>query len=140
MEVHDGELANSNKKPIVSLEDIKLLVDTFYTNVQKDELIGPIFDEVIQDKWPVHLQKMYSFWQTILLDEHTYFGTPFMPHLKLPITPTHFERWLNLFNATVDELFEGEIAQEAKWRADRMATMFMSKLDYYRKNENKPLL
>lgn len=140
MEVHDGELANPNKKQIVSLEDIKLLVDTFYSNAQKDELIGPIFDEVIQDKWPIHLQKMYSFWQTVLLDEHTYFGTPFMPHLKLPITPTHFERWLQLFNATVDELFEGEIAQEAKWRADRMATMFMSKLDYYGKNENKPLL
>lgn len=140
MEVHDGELSNPNRKRIISLEDIKLLVDTFYKNVQKDDLIGPIFDEVIQDNWPLHLQKMYAFWQTVLLEEHTYFGTPFMPHLKLPITPAHFERWLLLFNATVDELFEGDIAQEAKWRADRMATMFMSKLDYYRKNANKPLM
>lgn len=140
MEVHDGELSNPNRKRIISLEDIKHLVDTFYKNVQKDDLIGPIFDEVIQDNWPLHLQKMYAFWQTVLLKEHTYFGTPFMPHLKLPITPAHFERWLLLFNATVDELFEGDIAQEAKWRADRMATMFMSKLDYYRKNANKPLM
>lgn len=140
MEVHDGELSNPNRKRIISLEDIKHLVDTFYKNVQKDDLIGPIFDEVIQDNWPLHLQKMYAFWQTVLLEEHTYFGTPFMPHLKLPITPAHFERWLLLFNATVDELFEGDIAQEAKWRADRMATMFMSKLDYYRKNANKPLM
>lgn len=128
------------KTDIIHLDDIKLLVDTFYGKVQKDELIGPIFNEVIQNNWPTHLAKMYSFWQTILLEEHTYHGTPFMPHIDLPISQPHFERWMKIFNGTVDELFEGEIAEEAKWRADKMAHMFMHKLEFYKKNRLNPLI
>lgn len=132
--------SEKNKPQITSLDDIKLLVDTFYGKVRKDELIGPIFDEVIGGNWPVHLQKMYSFWQTILLGEHTYGGAPFPPHAKLPIGASHFDRWIAIFNATVDELFDGEIAEEAKWRADKMANMFMHKLDYYRQHNLNPLI
>lgn len=128
------------RKTISSLEEIRLLVDTFYGKVQQDTLIGPIFNEVIQDRWPTHLAKMYSFWQTVLLNEHTYHGTPFLPHMHLPIHPQHFERWMAIFNETVDELFEGEIAEEAKWRAEKMASMFIHKLDFYRKNRQEPLI
>lgn len=128
------------KADIIHLDDIKRLVDTFYGKVQKDELIGPIFNEVIKNNWPTHLAKMYSFWQTVLLREHTYHGTPFMPHIDLPISRPHFERWMGMFNATVDELFEGEIAEEAKWRADKMAEMFMHKLEFYKKNSLNPLI
>ena len=128
------------KADIIHLDDIKLLVDTFYAKVQKDELIGPIFNEVIKNNWPTQLGKMYSFWQTILLEEHTYHGTPFMPHIDLPISPPHFERWMHIFNGTVDELFEGDVAEEAKWRADKMAQMFMHKLEFYKKNRLNPLI
>ena len=57
------------KKEIENLEDIKLLVDGFYYSVRKDELLSPIFNEIIGDKWPEHLEKMYRFWQSILLEE-----------------------------------------------------------------------
>lgn len=69
-------------KAINTLDDIKLLVNTFYARVQKDELIGPIFNEKIQNRWDEHLAKMYTFWQTVLLDDHTYFGRPFPPHAE----------------------------------------------------------
>ncbi|HEK19441.1 MAG TPA: group III truncated hemoglobin, partial [Bacteroidetes bacterium] len=59
---------------ILSLTDIKLLVDTFYERIQKNELLGPIFNERIKDNWPEHLDKMYRFWQTVLLEEYTYGG------------------------------------------------------------------
>lgn len=134
------EDATGNRTEIISLAEIKLLVDTFYGKVRQDELIGPIFDEVIGDRWPVHLQKMYSFWQTVLLGEHTYGGAPFPPHLKLPIGQTHFDRWIGIFNATVDELFHGKIAEEAKWRAEKMAQMFTHKLSYYRQRNVHPLI
>ena len=71
---------------------------------------------------------MYRFWQTILLHEYAYKGSPFMPHRKLPISEQHFERWLLLFNSTLDENFKGKIAEEAKWRAKKMAEMFLIKL------------
>ena len=44
----------SDLADIKNLEDIKLLVDSFYTKVQKDNLIGPIFNEKIGDQWPAH--------------------------------------------------------------------------------------
>jgi hemoglobin len=124
---------------ITTLNDIKHLVDSFYTKVQKDSLIGDIFNRVIQDNWPVHLEKMYRFWQTVLLEEHTYSGSPFTPHAKLPIGKPHFERWLALFNQTVDELFKGEKADEAKWRANKMAELFQLKIEFYQNNSAKPL-
>lgn len=128
------------KRDIVSLEDIKLLVDTFYGKVRTDEFIGPIFDERIQDRWPHHLAKMYTFWQTVLLEEHTYFGSPFPPHAQLPVERAHFERWLSLFSETINELFSGEKAKEALWRADKMAEMFQFKIAHYRKNSATGLL
>ena len=128
------------KKDILSLDDIKLLVDTFYDKVREDKLIGPIFDERIQDRWPQHLAKMYTFWQTVLLGEHTYYGSPFPPHAQLPVEQIHFERWLTLFAETLNELFSGEVAKEATWRANKMAVMFQYKIEHYRNNATKSLI
>lgn len=133
-------LTTQEKKDILSIEDIKLLVDTFYGKVRKDQLIGPIFDERIQDRWPQHLAKMYTFWQTVLLGEHTYYGSPFPPHAQLPVEKEHFETWLALFSQTLNELFTGEIAKEAMWRANKMAEMFQYKISHYRNNAANSLI
>ena len=125
---------------ITTFDDIKLLVDTFYSKVQKDEFIGPLFNEKIGNRWPEHLEKMYRFWQTVLLDEHTYHGSPFLPHAKLPVGIEHFNQWLKLFYETVDENFEGEKADRMKWQGQRMAEMFHSKIEYYKNNPSIPLL
>jgi hemoglobin len=130
----------NTKKDIKAIEDIRLLVDTFYQKVREDILLGPIFDKVIRDQWPQHLDKMYRFWQTVLLGEHTYYGSPFPPHGKLPVAQLHFDKWLKLWHETIEMYFEGSIADEAKWRGDKMAVMFLSKLEYYRKNTSIPLL
>ena len=118
------------QRDISSLEDIQHMVNTFYTTIQSDEVLGPIFNGVIQDRWPAHLEKMYRFWQTILLSEHTYSGSPFAPHAKLPIDKAHFNRWMGLFTATVDAHFAGPVADEAKRRAQIMADTFSYKIDY----------
>ncbi|TXJ22462.1 MAG: group III truncated hemoglobin [Chitinophagaceae bacterium] len=130
----------SEKKDITTIEDIKLLVDTFYGKIRIDLLLGGIFNGVIKDRWPEHLEKMYRFWQTVLLDEHTYFGSPFPPHAELPVEQKHFDAWLKLWHETIDEHFTGAKADEAKWRGDKMAVMFLSKIEYYRNNSAKPLL
>ncbi|MFV8342294.1 group III truncated hemoglobin [Flavobacterium sp. XS2P39] len=119
-------------KDITTLEDIKLLVDTFYSKIQKDKFIGPIFIEKIGNHWTEHLEKMYRFWQTILLEEHTYSGSPFPPHKQLPVAKEHFERWMEIFIKTTDSLFAGPLAEEAKLRAKNMAEMFNYKIEYFR--------
>ncbi|MBL4709287.1 MAG: group III truncated hemoglobin [Flavobacteriales bacterium] len=128
-----------DKKEIVSLDEIKILVNEFYTKVRKDELLKDIFNERIQDNWQEHLEKMYRFWQTILLDNHTYSGSPFSPHATMPIELVHFERWQKLFNETLNENFTGEKAEEAKRRAEMMATMFRHKIEYYKNNTPNPI-
>ena len=128
------------KNDIKDITDIQLLVDTFYGKIREDQLLKDIFNNKIEDRWPEHLQKMYNFWQTVLLEEHTYYGSPFLPHAKLPVDIKHFEKWLGLFNTTVDDLFEGEKADRAKWQGQRMAEMFHSKIEYYKNYPGTPLL
>lgn len=127
-------------KDIITLEDIKILVNTFYEKVRKDELLAPIFIERIQDRWPQHLEKMYAFWQTVLLNKKTYCGSPFPPHTQLPVNHSHFQRWMELFIETADKLFKGRKTEETKWRAEKMAELFESKIEHYKKQGFKNLL
>lgn len=131
---------HQQKEDIQHLEDIKLLVDSFYGRIREDALLKDIFNNVIRDRWPQHLEKMYRFWQTVLLDEYTYQGTPFPPHAGLPVAQEHFDRWLELFNATVDEHFNGTKAERAKWQGQRMAEMFLHKITYYKDRNSTPLI
>lgn len=127
-------------KEIETIDDIKKLVDNFYGRIREDEILADIFNKIIQNRWPEHLEKMYRFWQTVLLEEHTYNGSPFLPHAQLPVNKEHFEKWLTLFYATVDEYFIGELADRAKWQGERMAQMFNMKIEHYRNNPSqKPI-
>ena len=38
----------SNKTDIISLPDIKILVDTFYGKIREDELLGSIFNDILK--------------------------------------------------------------------------------------------
>lgn len=127
-------------KELLNLEQIKQLVDAFYEKVRQDAMLADIFDAQIGDHWPEHLEKMYRFWQTVLLGEHTYTGSPFAPHARLPLEKRHFDRWLLLFYQTLDEHFEGEKAGEAKWRAEKMAEMFQHKIHHYKNHPGKTVL
>ncbi len=129
------------QKDIETLADIKIMVDDFYGSIREDDLLKDIFNNRIQDRWPAHLEKMYSFWQTVLLDgERTYYGAPFLPHANLPVAALHFERWVTLFNATVDRHFKGPKAERAKWQGERMAEMFLSKINYLQNSNAIPLM
>ncbi len=127
-------------KNLETLEDIQWMVNQFYSKIKEDDLLGDIFNNIIQDRWDLHLEKMYNFWQTVLLNERTYFGSPFLPHAKMPIEKIHFDRWLKLFYETIDENFYGPLAEKAKWQGERMAQMFLSKIEYYKNNNSIPLI
>ncbi|MCC7010229.1 MAG: group III truncated hemoglobin [Acidobacteria bacterium] len=107
--------------------DVEQLVDAFYLRVRDDEVLGPIFDDVARVDWAAHLPKMYDFWQTVLFGAAAYRGDPMGAHVGLarmtPLGPREFTRWLALFDATVDALFEGPGAESAKARAARIAAV-----------------
>jgi hemoglobin len=117
-------------RDIEKREDIIVMVDAFYQKVQQDDLIGPIFNSrIAPDAWPAHLNRMYTFWTTILLNQPGYSGQPFEKHSDMPIQAAHFERWVSLFKTLVDSLFEGPVANEAKYRAELMGHLFLAKLE-----------
>ncbi len=122
------------KTDIRNLDDVKILVNTFYRNIRENNLLGPIFEERIKDNWPPHLEKMYKFWDSILFGSATYNGKPFPPHAIMNIGQEHFSVWLDLFKQTVDELFVGANANEAKHRADKIAEIFVYKIEYLKNN------
>jgi hemoglobin len=116
-------------------EDVAKLVYTFYDKIRADELLGPVFDKAISD-WEPHLQIMCNFWSTMLLYSAKYKGDPMSKHLSLPIDPSHFNQWLSLFNGTVDQLFQGEVADNAKARAKNIARIMQSMLGFTPNNNN----
>ena len=131
---------NSTNKDILALEDVKILVDDFYNRIRANDFLAPIFNGIIGDNWQQHLQKMYGFWETILLETPAYSGSPFLKHAKLPIAKEHFDTWLTLWHQTINDHFVGEKAEEAKWRASKMSAMFQYKLDYYKNNSSQSLI
>jgi hemoglobin len=113
---------------IQNRKDIELLVNSFYSKVNQDSLLSPVFNETAAVNWEKHLPIMYDFWSTMLLGDKSYRGNPFMKHIPLPINKLHFEKWLSLFLQTVDEHFAGDVAEEAKIRARNIAGVFQFKL------------
>lgn len=113
------------KNDISTEADVSLLVNTFYGKVRADGLLGPIFEPIIKDNWAPHLNKMVDFWSTILLYTKKYKDDPMPKHRKLPVEQLHFDRWLFLFNQTIDELFAGEVAENARLRAASIAKIML---------------
>ena len=122
------------KRDISDKTDIKILVDSFYAKVKSDELLGKIFDEIMQVNWEKHLPKMYDFWDNILFRTNNYHGRPFPPHLdvndKITLTNEHFQRWIILFYTTVDEHFIGKNAEKIKFRANSIKQIFNYKINF----------
>jgi hemoglobin len=105
------------RKDIDTENDVELLVNEFYDKVRNDQLLDPIFAGVIKDNWDSHLKLMVDFWSTLLLYTRKYVGAPLPKHLPLQLSNEHFDRWIQLFSETIDELFVGVIAENAKKRA-----------------------
>ncbi len=120
------------KRDIETTEDIVLLVNSFYEKVKQDKTIGFFFDKVVAVNWEKHLPVMYGFWENIIFHSGGYIGNPMQVHAGLhakhSIQRSHFERWIELFNTTVDELFEGAKASLAKQRAHSIATVMQIKI------------
>jgi len=120
-------------------DDVRLLVDAFYTAIREDEWLNPIFSDVAQVDWSQHLPKMYAFWSGLIFGRPGYTGQPFAAHVKLPVQHEHFERWLTLFQTTVDRHFTGPAAKRAKDAAASIAHTFARRMGLLERTEG-PLL
>ncbi len=121
------------KQDIKNREDVYLLVSSFYNKVRKDDTLGPFFNDTIKD-WDAHLELLTTFWESSLFLKTRYTGDPLQTHVDVDkrfshsISEMHFGIWLNLWFETINELFEGDYAENAKRRARKMATFIHLKI------------
>ena len=108
---------------------IVALVDNFYAKARCDPLIGPVFENTVRD-WPEHLDKLHDFWSSVMLTTGRYKGNPMAAHIKLPIAPHFFERWLALWRETAAELFAPTLAARFAAKAERIAESLKLALFY----------
>lgn len=105
---------------------IRAVVDTFYADVRRDPVIGPIFNRIIApEAWPHHLDLIADFWSSMLLGTGRYGGRPMPKHMAIPeLDDPHFQRWLALFRRTVESLCPPEVADLFIERSERIANSF----------------
>ena len=119
-------------KDIQTRADVELLVNTFYDQVIKDDLIGFFFTDVAKIELSKHLPKMYNFWESILLGNPVYDGNPMRVHFPInevsALEEKHFNRWLQIWEKTIHEHFEGDNAETAIARALNIARIMNFKM------------
>ena len=117
---------------IESREDCERLVRAFYTKALADPIIGFIFTDVAKLDLEPHVPRITAFWETVLLGAGTFSGGAFRPHAelhaKVQLREGHFDRWLQLWFGTVDEMFAGPTANQAKIHALRVGQAFNERL------------
>ena len=122
----------NKKKEIENREDLFLMMNEFYRKLLADNSINYLFTDVAEINILDHIPILVDFWDSILFRSDTYRKNAMQPHMilhqKSPLQKHHFETWLGYFKATVDELFEGEIASLAKERATSIATVIQIKI------------
>ncbi|PUZ25582.1 globin [Chitinophaga parva] len=116
-------------KDIEGREDIVWLVDNFYAKVREDALLAPVFASRIHDTWDAHLETMYNFWNMAIFGVRDYQGNPFSRHVTLPLEGEHFNRWLQLFSATLDERFAGPVTDDVRRKAHGIAATFQARMN-----------
>ena len=109
----------------VDEEDLVRLVNRFYAAVRADALIGPVFNDAIDD-WSEHLEKLAAFWSSLMLTSGRYKGMPMAAHLKhrARITPQMFDRWLALWREATEAEMPPAVASSMQAKAARIAESF----------------
>lgn len=105
-----------------SEDDLEQVIPAFYARVRADPMIGPIFNEAIDD-WDHHLDRLVAFWSSVMLTSGRYKGNPMAAHVKhrFSISPDMFDRWLDLWAEVTGEMLPAEAAAAMQAKARMIA-------------------
>jgi hemoglobin len=112
--------------------DVHDLVVHFYREVALDDLLGPVFGEVAEVDWAVHIPRLIDYWSLVLLGDRGYDGAILAAHRYVhglePLRLELFDRWYALFAASVDGRWQGPRAERAKAHAARTAAILARRI------------
>ena len=128
------------KEDIASRKDIEQIIVRFYELSFQDERLGKIFKEISPLHLKTHIPLVTDFWEGILLDGDKYRGNVTEKHFAVnnltPLNKSDFDSWYSYWEKAVDDLFTGEKAEMAKFRARSIADIMSYKIDYINKQIN----
>lgn len=112
---------------------LRPLVERFYTRVRADPLLAPVFAEAVLD-WTDHHRRLTDFWSSVMLTTGRYKGNPVTLHLRHAdaLTPERFDRWLELWRQTSDEMLPPAAASAVQAKAERIAESLLLAIRYRR--------
>lgn len=118
VEIFNGRAhkAAVNRASEISEESLARQVRSFYGRARLDPELGPVFEAAVED-WEAHFELLTRFWMSVAMGVRVYDGRPMQAHMRQPIVPEMFDRWLELWGETADELFEAEPATLLKSKA-----------------------
>ncbi|WP_165251108.1 group III truncated hemoglobin [Paludisphaera soli] len=83
---------------------VREVVEEFYRRARADSLLGPIFADRIAE-WDGHLARMVDFWSAVMRGTGRYRGRPLPLHRAIDgLSGGHFDRWIELFDATTRDV------------------------------------
>lgn len=112
------------KKDITTYDDCLLLIENFYDKLLIDDQIAHFFTDLNLEE---HIPKVADFWAFILIDRPGYSNNMMTAHARLNLKEKDFERWLELFHETINDLFQGEKATLAIERSKLIAWTMKTK-------------
>ena len=122
------DITSPTTSDITSREDIDVLMARFYGKAMSDPVIGHFFTDVVQLDLEHHLPVIGDFWESTLFGTGVYSRhrrNPLLVHAeisrKAPLEKHHFQRWLGLFEESVDESFAGKHSDFLKQRSQAIA-------------------
>ena len=110
--------------PIVPITraEISTLVDEFYRQVWAHPRLGPIFSQRLDQDRDAHLNRMKTFWASVLLRSGEYHGRPVPKHKALSeVVQSDFAQWLELFRHTAFEVLDASVAEYVVDKAEHIA-------------------
>ena len=112
--------------------DVHDLVVHFYREIVFDELLEPVFAEVAEVDWSVHIPKLIDYWCRVLLGDAGYDGAILTAHRHVhdlePFRLEHFDRWYELWVQSIDAAWAGPLAERAKHHAARIGASLARQL------------
>ncbi|MBL4585255.1 MAG: group III truncated hemoglobin [Pseudomonadales bacterium] len=116
-------VAKNERHDIENSQDLSLLIEALYLKLLEDQLLAPFFGNKLYIFQ--RLPTLAAYWERILWGTGWYRRHTMNIHRELakrePFKQEHFDRWLEHFSTTVDELFVGETADKIKVSAIRIA-------------------
>jgi hemoglobin len=127
-----GARSDSTVGDLGTRADIHDLVVAFYREIVFDDVLAPVFGEVVEVDWAVHIPRLIDYWCRVLLGQPGYAGAILAAHREVheiePLRVEHFDRWYALWIDSIDRCWAGPKADKAKAHAAHIATVLARKL------------